>query len=451
MRLRDLESPVTADEFAGLMAAFAPFERAPVLAVATSGGGDSLALAVLAAEWAVARSGAAVALVVDHGLRAESGPEAAGVACRLGAAGIGAEVLRWAGDKPRTGVQAAARSARRGLLGDWCRRQGVLHLLLAHQAEDQVETFVMRRRRRSGPVGLAAMSAVVEDAHHRLLRPLLAVPRARLRATLRARGWTWIDDPSNLDPRFERVRVRQQLARHPGYGLRAVAVAGAERIRLDRAVAALLAASVRFAPAGFARIDPETWARAEPMVRQVALRRILLAIGGRDVPPAPAALARLEPGLIGTLAGCRIVRHGGLALVCQELRGVMAPRSLDDGSVRWDGRFRVTTPRPRPDLSVGALGHGDASLAGGLPRAIRATLPCVRNLAGGVAVPYVRLQRGGTDMAAVLQARFDRSRGFARPFAVPAAYGAGDEGGRRPCPGDPGVLRCWRPVRRRVP
>src|SRR5439155_23111679 len=130
------------------------------------------------------------------------------VAGWLAARGIPHEILRWEGDKPTTGIQEAAREARYRLLTEWCRRHGVLHLLTAHHRGDQVETHLIRRRANSGIDGLAAMSAVRELSGCRLLRPLLAVPKARLAALLAAEGQPFLHDPSNLDPVFERARLR---------------------------------------------------------------------------------------------------------------------------------------------------------------------------------------------------------------------------------------------------
>src|SRR6185369_15693189 len=150
------------DEFAALLDRLGPFETNPHLVVAVSGGRDSLALAVLADAWAKARQGCITALIVDHGLRAESGHEARLVAAKLAGLGIAAEILDWHGDKPVTGLAEAARTARYRLLWDWCAQHGVLHLLLAHQRNDQAETFLMRLGDGSGADGLAAMASVVE-------------------------------------------------------------------------------------------------------------------------------------------------------------------------------------------------------------------------------------------------------------------------------------------------
>ena len=202
------DQPLDVADFAQLMAPFEPFERAPIVAVAVSGGRDSLALALLAQEWAIARDGRIVGLIVDHALRPELAAEASTTETLLGRHGCDAEILRWSEAKPCTGLQEAARAARYRLLREACRRRGILHLLVAHHADDQAETVTMRAARQSGPDGLAGMAGAVELPEVRLLRPLLGIPRSRLTATLLARGVPWLDDPSNTDPRFERARLR---------------------------------------------------------------------------------------------------------------------------------------------------------------------------------------------------------------------------------------------------
>src|SRR5689334_21506590 len=154
-------TPVTAAEFADLMAPLGPFEARSRLAVAVSGGRDSLALALLAAGWCRSVGGEVVGLTVDHRLRPGSGAEARQVGRWLAAAGIAHHILVRRDELAAGSRQAAARAARYALLGDWCRRQGVLHLLVAHQQEDQAETLLLRLGRGSGLEGLAAMPAVV--------------------------------------------------------------------------------------------------------------------------------------------------------------------------------------------------------------------------------------------------------------------------------------------------
>lgn len=315
--MSDLAShePVDGPAFARLMAPFGPFETHPDLAVAVSGGRDSLSLAVLAHEWAVGQGGRAVALIVDHGLRQEAADEARATARLLEGQGIATVVLRWTGDKPRTGLQEAARDARYRLLREACRERGILHLLVAHHAEDQAETIAMRAARASGPDGLAGMAALVEWPDVRLLRPLLAVRRARLTATLAIRRIAWIDDPSNIDPRFERARLR--LA-----GMRDAAPPVADAMRAGREAAAAEAGVALFEARddGAVALDPAVLAGLSAGLRGRLLGRLVQSIGGGRHPPRrerlDRALARLsgplERGKSGrerdfTLSGCQFV------------------------------------------------------------------------------------------------------------------------------------------------
>ncbi len=295
------------------MAPFEPFERAPVVAVAVSGGRDSLALALLARQWTVARGGRLVGLIVDHALRPESPSEAATTAALLGRHGCDAEILRWSGAKPHAGLQEAARAARYRLLREACRRQGILHLLVAHHADDQAETLIMRAARQSGPDGLAGMSAAVELAEVRVLRPLLGVPRSRLTAMLNACGVPWLDDPSNADPRFERARMRaDQRTTAP--------VADGERSARERELAAAAVEVLELSPAGDIALDRSAYLRLGRDQQAKLLSRVVQAVNAGDHPPrrdrleratrrlcAPVARGRSGLAQDFTLSACRLL------------------------------------------------------------------------------------------------------------------------------------------------
>ncbi len=163
-----------------------------------------------------------VALTVDHGLRAAGAAEAQQVADYCQTLGVTHCILRWTGDKPRTGVQNKARNARRQLLLDKCKELNITDLYLAHQADDKIETLLQRIARGSGPAGLAGIKARSVQQGITLHRPLLQMRRAALRAYCIDNAIPFSDDPSNDDPRFERVRWRamvQQIERtEPGFG-----------------------------------------------------------------------------------------------------------------------------------------------------------------------------------------------------------------------------------------
>ena len=276
------------------------------VAVAVSGGGDSLALLLLAAQ---AFPGRVTALTVDHGLRAAAVAEAAGVAAQCATIGVPHVTLRWAGDKPHANIQAAARTARYGLMGDWCAGQGVGLLLTAHHADDQAETLLMRLQRGSGSAGLAGIRAARPlVAGVTLVRPLLGVRRAMLAARVAAAGWHAVDDPSNADRRFDRTAARAVLAQTPAFDVPRLAAIAAN---LAAAEAALDWAATRAwaAAAGLAadRIELDVIGLPDELVRRLVLRAIAaLNPGSAPSGPALAALqARLAAGGTGTLAGVK--------------------------------------------------------------------------------------------------------------------------------------------------
>ncbi len=318
------------DEFARLMAPF--FEtslgRRPAgIAVAVSGGADSVALAVLAAAWGRAYDVCVTALSVDHGLRAESRAEADQVGRWLSHFGVDHHILTWRdGARVRSGVQARARQARYDLMEGWCRSSSVGWLLTAHHQDDQAETFVMRLKRGSTLFGLAAMAPLRRlppAGEVMLCRPFLDVPKARLVATLQARAQAWIEDPSNTQRKFERVRVRQMLIRLREEGVSAERLAGAARAArrvtdiLERGVTAFEAASVRRGAPGTLLLDARAFAALPEPLQVRAMSRFLQRLGARAYGPRQVKMRRLLDWLsrpcatapkARTLAGCVIER-----------------------------------------------------------------------------------------------------------------------------------------------
>lgn len=179
------------------------------LAVAVSGGGDSMALAILLAEWAGDKGIQIHAITVDHGLRAEAADEAKFVAKTLKPYGIKHKILNWEGEKPSTKIQELAREARYKLMADYCAQKKITHLFLAHHGQDQIETILFRMAKGTGMDGLIGMRPVhVLENGLTLLRPLLTVSHSDLIATLEARKIGWIEDPSNENHKYARVRIR---------------------------------------------------------------------------------------------------------------------------------------------------------------------------------------------------------------------------------------------------
>jgi tRNA(Ile)-lysidine synthase len=423
------------EEFAARLDRLGPYEHTPRLAVAVSGGADSLALALLADAWARRRGGTAAALTVDHRLRPESAAEARQTGDRLAARGIAHQTLVWQGPHPRSDIQAAARAARYRLLEGWCAERGCLHLLTAHHLEDRAETFWLRLARGSGLDGLAGISAVTERAQCRLLRPLLDVPPERLRARLRREDQAWIEDPSNRNAEFGRVRVRQARALLAAEGLSAGRLAetlrhlGRARQALESGTCALLARAVSPHAAGFAWVDAEAIRRAEPELGLRALAAVLATIGGTDYPPRLERLERLYAALEHddlergrTLGRCRLVRKGARLLICREAAAVEGPVALSaGGSCLWDGRFRIEAASTCPDgVTAGALGQDRGELPPEalrrlrtLPGPARPSLVALRDRTGLAEIPALGWSRGAAHSLGIAQITFRPSRSLA--------------------------------------
>ncbi len=214
----------------GILNGLTGFSR---VAVAVSGGSDSMALLWLAEMWRKQPNGPShvFALTVDHGLRDESADEALQVATWCKAIGVEHVVLQWTGTKPDTGIQAKARSARYDAMTNWCRENSVPVLMTAHTAEDQAETVLMRQQRTATDRSLAAIWPENEWRGVKLFRPLLSARRHDLRDYLLSVGQGWLEDPSNSNPKFERVRVRGELKTSDIPHLTALAETAQQRVR----------------------------------------------------------------------------------------------------------------------------------------------------------------------------------------------------------------------------
>ncbi len=415
------------------MAPFGPFERRPVVAVAVSGGADSMGAAVLVHDWANALSGRAIAVVVDHGLRPESSDEAALVRRRLSEMGIESVALSWTGEKPSSNLQSAARQARYRLLAEYCAEQGILNLVLGHHQEDQAETFLMRLSRGSGLYGLAAMTLLQEQPDYRVLRPLLTLPKARLVRTLEMRGIEWVEDPSNRNLKYERTRFRTLLPALAPEGLPASKLAetaqrlGEARTGAEAAVSRALARSVSVHPAGIALVDP---APLQALPKDIALRclaRILTTFSGGDYGPRLERLdslyGKISAGLTtgATLSGCRLLPWRQNLVICRENRH-LAPVLLQPGCLlHWDGRFDVIVSvnfsTVSGDLTIGPLGRDGWSAIRrsvqpenlGFPPLAGDAVPAFWDDKGVASAPHLGYFRQGVHRALIEKCRF-RSR-----------------------------------------
>lgn len=365
------------DRLIGLIRAALPLGE--TVGVALSGGGDSVALLHLC----LAAGLPVEAVTVDHALRPESGAEAVAVAASCAALGLRHEVRVWSHGVVGGNLMDQARMARMALIGDWARSRGIGVVALGHTRDDQAETFLMGLGRAAGIDGLAGMRRDWRVEGLRLVRPLLDAGRQDLRDWLRSRGVTWIDDPTNENDRFTRVKARRVLAALGPLGITDAGLATVAghlaqvKAALDVQVAASAARLVR-EEAGALVIDPAV--QAEPgEVRRRLIVAALVWLSGADHAPRADAVARLEAamreGRDATLWGCRW--RGGRLM--REPKAVAGRVGGLDGL--WDGRWVLEGPAA-PGAEVRALGTEGLRAcpdwrATGLAREVLAVTPAI--------------------------------------------------------------------------
>lgn len=325
----------------------------PALGLAVSGGGDSVALMQVAAEWAQGRR--VMVATVDHGLREGSDAEAEDVARAARALGLPHAILLWRRDTQAGNLMAQARDARLRLLSGWAQRNDLPAVALGHTADDLAETLLMRLARGSGVDGLSAMADWRDAFDMRWLRPMLGAGRAELRDWLRARDVGWIDDPTNDNADYDRVRARQAIAAL-GLDVSGLARSAAHIAEARDALAeyaALVSKETEF-DRGSLILPRGPLRDAPPEIR----RRILVAacrwVTGADYPPRRATLihaleAVLAQGRV-TLDGAMISPTGSGLRVTREAAAALRAPAVADGP--WDRRWRVAGLAPGQRLSA---------------------------------------------------------------------------------------------------
>jgi tRNA(Ile)-lysidine synthase len=349
MRTDDDHSPISAQDAKRL---FADWKAAPAIVLAVSGGPDSIALMWLAARWrgTLARGPRLIAVTVDHGLRAEAAAEARDVKRLARTLDLPHRTMRWTGEKPKTGLPAAARTARYRLLAQAARASGATHILTAHTRDDQAETLLMRLLRGSGIGGLAAMARESERDGVRLARPFLQVSKSQLVATLKKAKIGFADDPTNRDTNFTRPRLREimPVLAAEGGDARNLARLASRLARANQAVEVLVDGAERYlalrdreAPrAGFeanafdasafdaSTFDAKAFAAMPEEIRLRLLKRAIDRFGHEG----PAELGKVE-ALLAALdqAGAKTGKERRPRLK-QTLAGALV--SLTDGRIR---------------------------------------------------------------------------------------------------------------------
>ena len=378
------------------------------LGVAVSGGGDSVALLHVLSRCFEAGQVELFAATVDHGLRREATREAEGVAELAAGMDIPHEILTWSGWDGTGNLQDQARRARYRLLGGWARAKGIAILTTGHTADDQAETVLMRLARSAGVSGLAGIPERRTIEGITVLRPFLNQTRAALRQYLVRNDLTWVEDPSNQDERFERIRMRRALEALEPLGLtvdRLSTVAqnmAQAREALDW-YTFLAAQDLSSVQGGDIVLDQRRFRTLPGEIGRRLLVRAINWVSHSDYPPRSAPLRDLmdavRRGRSMTLSGCIVLHQGGSVWVAREYSAV-AQKRCKPGEI-WDNRWRMMPEdgRDTSGLDVRALGraglaHCPDARATGLPVPVLQASPSVWRGGELIAAPLAGMPAG---------------------------------------------------------
>ena len=374
------------------------------IAVAVSGGSDSLALLSLLCNWRASDGPEVSAVTVNHGLRAEAAAEADGVAQLCSAWDVPHDTLHWERIESTGNLHDQARRARYALMSEWAAAKTISVIALGHTQDDQAETFLMRLARGAGVDGLAAMRKTWAQNGITFARPLLSCRRDALRDHLRAKGLAWVEDAANSDPAYDRSRIRaalpdlgisiETLADVSGHLAEARHALHTAMLQSARQIARIELGDVVIEEAGFDALPDEL------------ARRLILAsmhwITGADYPPRGPALTALlrdiRAGRNATLQGCDVSHTKGTLRITREA-GALTDSSVEPGAL-WDGRWLVTGPSSENDrvraLGEAGLRHCPDRAFVALPARSLIATPAVWRGETLLAAPLAGLENGWT-------------------------------------------------------
>ncbi len=402
--------------FAPLMHPWEVMLTGKKLAVAVSGGADSMALCLLLAKWCGNHQATLTALIVDHAIRAESAIEAGQVADWLRAKHITSVILHPSTPITAPALQEKARDARYAAFEAWCREQGVSYLCTAHHADDQLETVLMHLVRGSGLEGLAGIPPHTKRGSLNILRPLLAIEKSALQDYLRTQNQPWIEDPTNHSDHFARNRMRNITSTLKSEGLTPQRLTETTRI-LRQATTALEHHATQFldahfvrSPAGYGQMPLSSWQGIDSEAAFRAFRHIIAHV--RPDTPFPRAEAMqpmvqaLTQGTLikpATLSGILFYPTPNKNLLWLTREPAKLPEDKTISSyktITWDDRYAVRLSNEwQGRVTLGALrADGVAALPPvwrkkcrdmGVPKQVIYGFPALRGVEGLLGVPHI--------------------------------------------------------------
>jgi tRNA(Ile)-lysidine synthase len=384
------------------------------LAIAVSGGSDSLALCLLMQKWLNNHNRRLICITIDHQLRKNSYTEAQKVGETLKSKGLEHHIIQWTGSKPSSNIQENARIARYELLTDYCNKHDIKYLLTGHQQDDQAENFLLRAEHGSGLYGLSGIPKVTEFNNIKIIRPLLNFTKAELQDFLKKQNIEWTEDPSNLNDNFTRVKIRKILSQHPEWNNK-FAYTSNNLSRVRECIEYMLNQSiddfVTLFPQGYASIKTKGFNLLPQEIRFRLIERVLQTISIDKKPPRGERIERLLKKIenlntltTSTLAGCLITLKKDILIITREYSTIDESFILDskqDNHILWDHRLSIfvdkelssqynrliinrATEEDWPELRK-KLTKEQLSI----PKAVILGLPAIRILEKILAIPHI--------------------------------------------------------------
>lgn len=378
------------------------------LAVAVSGGIDSMCLTLLLQAWCKERGFELLALTVDHHLRPDSTAEAERVHQWLREQEIQHEILNWHPDPLTTRIQESAREARYQLLVNRCQDLQIGYLALAHTLDDQYETMLLRLAHHTGPLGLSGMACQREMNKVKILRPMLNIIKDDIRKEMLLRQAPWVEDPSNEKRAYTRVRIRQDRARYEEYHLTLERLNILQqrmahyREEIEQQALMWLGEFAQFLPCDYVALHYHAFIKLDVEIQQLILSRLLSYISGHGYGPRNdlimATLDRIQSPQFSAYSshGCYLQKRRHLLAISREERAIPRVTPMNHTNLIWDSRYRIETNFLLKDqnFSVRPLGSSwlsfkDHPKMKELPVAIRRVLPSIWQKEQLILVPYI--------------------------------------------------------------
>jgi len=324
-------------------------------AIAVSGGSDSLALSVLAKLYSLENDNDFMALIIDHKLRKESADEAKQTYKNLTQNKIKAKILTYRGEKFSSNIQKKARDLRYDLFEKYCTKNKIKFLILAHHQDDLIENFYIRLIRGSGIKGLTSLKNVFEySKNFHLLRPLLNFNKEELLNITKKSYSSWVEDRSNKNDKFLRVRIRkmqyklQKEGFDPKRIIKTIENLNTAKDSLEFYIFKSEKKYLKFYKEGYAKLKSSIFNNeAQEVIFRVIIKAIHF-VSGEYYPPRSDSLKTLMKNLStksfksSTLGGCLIKKDKSIISFFREDRNIVSETlNKIKKKISWDDRFLV--------------------------------------------------------------------------------------------------------------